>query len=184
MARYFQLRETFKFQYDVPSKDLGCSACTFNTWRRFSVKARLKAFSNVGWPGPPPSFTCMMPCPCATMPPRFVTTGIFLGCHCSPAAPIMLNLSACHCESTRTSQTSVDRCQELLSLLDADRWFSENSASMVFDWTGCFNSDLWTCSRFTAVLRRFECLAQDQLQRQYGFIYAQCRQFLSGMAAC
>ena len=23
----------------------------------------------------------------------------------------------------------------MLSLLDADRWFSENSASMVFDWT-------------------------------------------------
>jgi len=27
-------------------------------------------------------------------------------------------------------------------------------------------------------------LAQDQLQRQYGFIYAQCRQFLSGLTAC
>lgn len=36
-------------------------------------------------------------------------------------------------------------CQEMLSLLDADRWFSENSASMVFDWISYNgNMDLFT----------------------------------------
>jgi len=72
-----QLPETFKFQYDVPSKDLG----------PFRMLGGL-AFS--------------------------------------------LGVTAA-------------QCQEMLSLLDADRWFSENSASMVFDWISYNgNMDLFT----------------------------------------
>ena len=127
-----------------------------------------------------------MPCPCARTPPRFVTTGIFLGCHGSRATPIIPTCVHVTAKSTKAPRkhrlTGARRC--FLYLMQTD-----GSVKILPPWslTGLVAS-IWICGlvpdkkQFCGDLT--SRLAQDQLQRQYGFIHPQCRQFLSGMTAC